>query len=159
MPPVFTNLFAKRLNEIAAITVKEASQGELVLPGHAYIAPGGKHLELRKDKNRVVVELTEAPPENSCRPAADVLFRSAVKIYGGAVLGVVLTGMGQDGLRGSERITEAGGQILAQDQASSVVWGMPGAVAQAGIADKVLPLTELAQAIAEKVGRVTSHVS
>lgn len=147
MPPIFTELFAKRLDEISALTVREAAEATELMPGHVYIAPGGKHLELSKGLRTVTLKLTEDPPENSCRPAADVLFRSAVRIYGGAVLGVVLTGMGQDGLRGCQGIIEAGGRVLAQDQASSVVWGMPGAVTQAGLPEQVLALDQVAGGI------------
>ena len=112
-----------------------------------HIAPGDFHLAVKTTGGVRRTALDQGPPENFCRPAVDVLFRSAVAAYDGAVLGVVLTGMGSDGRIGTGQIREAGGSVLAQDQATSVVWGMPGAVAQAGHADQVLPLHEIAEAI------------
>jgi two-component system chemotaxis response regulator CheB len=126
-------------------------EGELVSSGQVWVAPGGQHLELTRDGPQVRLKVHDGPPENSCRPAVDVLFRSAACVYGPGVLAVVLTGMGQDGRRGCERIREAGGRVLVQDEASSVVWGMPGAVAQAGLADGVLSLPELMPEIARRV--------
>ena len=99
----------------------------------------------------IQLDINEDPPENSCRPAVDVLFRSVSQVYGAHTLGVIMTGMGYDGLRGCEELREAGAQIIAQDEASSVVWGMPGAVAQAGLADKVLPLSSMASEIASRI--------
>lgn len=151
MPPLFTGMLAERLNLAGGLTVREGKQGDCVEPGHMYIAPGGRHMEVRRKDGRVSVELTDAPPENSCRPAADVLFRSAVAVYGPAIVAAVLTGMGQDGLRGAECIAEAGGEILAQDEPTSVVWGMPGAVVHAGIARQILPLQEVAPALVRAV--------
>ncbi len=106
---------------------------------------------LEKNRGAARIKLHQEPPENSCRPAVDVLFRSVAEIYGAAALGIVLTGMGQDGYRGCEAISDAGGQILAQDKASSVVWGMPGFVAEAGLADKILPLDQVAEEIVRRV--------
>ena len=108
-----------------------------------YIAPGGRHMELRREGTSIRLRLHDGPPENSCRPAVDVLFRSAATIYGSGILALILTGMGQDGLRGCQHIREVGGRVLAQDEATSVVWGMPGYVAQAGLAEKILPLQQL----------------
>ena len=125
----------------------------MLKPGELWIAPGGMHMEVEKTGATHRLRLTEDPPENSCRPAVDVLFRSVAKAYGSKTIAVVLTGMGQDGMRGAEHIRAAGGQILVQDEASSVVWGMPGAVANAGLAEKILPLKELA---AEVVSRVSN---
>jgi len=105
---------------------------------------------------QIIVNTQKGQPENSCRPAVDVLFRSVANVYGGNVLGVILTGMGQDGLRGCEFIRQAGGSVIAQDEASSVVWGMPGFVARANLAEKVLPLSEIAQAIVRKVNESRS---
>jgi two-component system chemotaxis response regulator CheB len=144
MPPMFTTLLADRLNQQSAITVVEAKGGEVLTPGVAYLAPGDHHLVLQPRGTQVVTALQQGPPENSCRPAVDVLFRSAAQVYGGDVLGVVLTGMGQDGLRGSEVICGQGGRVVVQDEATSVVWGMPGFVAHAGLADRVLPLPDVA---------------
>jgi len=152
MPPVFTAFLAERLSASSRIPVKEASPRAEVGPGQAWIAPGDFHLTVLRDGAQVRLATIQIPPENSCRPSVDVLFRSVAEVYGPRSLAVVLTGMGQDGLRGCERIREAGGQIVVQDEASSVVWGMPGAVANAGIADRVLPLAEIAEEIIRKAG-------
>jgi two-component system chemotaxis response regulator CheB len=148
MPPVFTRLFAQRLDRLTGITVREAVDKEPLRPGLMLIAPGDRHLSLRRDGERVVTVLSDGMPENHCRPAVDVLFRGVVDVYGANVLSVILTGMGQDGLRGGERVVEAGGALWAQDQATSVVWGMPGAVVNAGLASRVLPGGEIGAAIA-----------
>jgi two-component system chemotaxis response regulator CheB len=151
MPPIFTRMLANRLDGRCALRVIEAEGGELLIPGRVHIAAGGQHLALVRQGTTVVTVATDDPPENSCRPAVDVLFRSVAALYGPSVLSVVLTGMGQDGLRGAEAIRVAGGQVLAQDEASSVVWGMPGFVARAGLADAVLPLDALAAEIGRRV--------
>jgi len=143
MPPVFTRHLANRLNQSGALEVQEAAGGELLRPGQVLIAPGEFHLELRRQGTAVKTVLHQGPPENSCRPAVDVMFRSAAQVYGPGCLAVVLTGMGHDGMRGAEHIVSAGGMVLAQDEASSVVWGMPRAVAEAGLARKILPLTSV----------------
>lgn len=150
MPPVFTRLLADRLAATCQVPVHEGAPGMRVQPGHIYIAPGGYHMVVRRDASGVVIETNTQPPENSCRPAVDVLFRSVAKVYGGRVLCAVLTGMGHDGMRGAEVIRDAGGMVLAQDEATSVVWGMPGAVVQAGLADEVLPLESIADALARR---------
>jgi two-component system chemotaxis response regulator CheB len=147
MPPMFTALLAERLSAHSPISCREGVDGQPLEPGHAYMAPGGTHMEVWRAGTKLRLRLHDGPPENSCRPAVDVLFRSAAAACGAAVLGVVMTGMGQDGLRGCEVIREHHGRILAQDEASSVVWGMPGAVAQAGYADKILPLNQIAPEI------------
>ncbi|WP_433610176.1 protein-glutamate methylesterase/protein-glutamine glutaminase [Dactylosporangium sp. CA-139114] len=144
MPPVFTKMFADRLDRTAALTVVEAAGDMVVRPGTVYIAPGDFHLEVHRRGTEVVTKLNTGPPENFCRPAVDVLFRSVARTYGGSTLAVILTGMGQDGKRGADQLRSAGAEIVAQDEATSVVWGMPGAVAQAGIAHAVLPLGEIA---------------
>jgi two-component system chemotaxis response regulator CheB len=147
MPPMFTKLLADRLNGQSALTVLEATDGQLLEAGTAYIAPGNHHLRVDCRGGLPCATLTQEPPENSCRPAADVLFRSATEVFGDRLLAIVLTGMGQDGLRGCEDIRRRGGRILVQDQASSVVWGMPGFVAGKGLADEVLPLASIAAEI------------
>jgi len=152
MPPIFTRSLADRLNHECGLEVKEATANETLQPGQVRIAPGDYHVELRRDGLAVRTVLHQGPPENSCRPAVDVLFRSAAKLYGGGCLGVVLTGMGQDGLRGSEHIVHVGGSLIGQDEASSIVWGMPRAVAEAGLPDSILPLNS----IAPEVVRLTS---
>ena len=150
MPPIFTAMLAERLNGRGSIKFHEGAQGMVVEPGHAYVAPGAKHMEVRRMGAAKIIHLHEEPPENSCRPAVDVLFRSVVNVYGANILGVVMTGMGQDGLRGCEIIRERGGQVVVQDEATSVVWGMPGYVAQAGYADAVVPLNQIAAEIVKR---------
>ncbi len=156
MPPMFTRLLAERLNTRCGLTVAEGAQGGPVEPGRIWIAPGDLHMGLDRSLDGTVrLKTFVAPPENSCRPAVDVLFRSVAEVYGANTLAVVLTGMGQDGLRGCERIREAGGQVLTQDEATSVVWGMPGFVTRAGLADRVLSLDRVGHEIVERcrVGR------
>jgi two-component system, chemotaxis family, protein-glutamate methylesterase/glutaminase len=147
MPPVFTKFLAERLNSLSAVEVHEARGGERLVPGHVWIAPGDFHMLVKRNGAEVSLEIQQTEQENSCRPSVDVLFRSVGAAYPGAALGVVLTGMGQDGLMGARMLAASGSAILAQDEASSVVWGMPGYVAKAGIADKVLPLSQLADEI------------
>jgi two-component system, chemotaxis family, protein-glutamate methylesterase/glutaminase len=147
MPAVFTRILAERLAATSGLDVREGVDEEIVQPGRVYVAPGDHHLTLVREDGRVRVSISRGPAVNSCRPAADVLFRSVATAYRGAVLGIVLTGMGQDGLRGCEAIREAGGRIAVQDEASSVVWGMPGAVAAAGLADDIAPITSLASVV------------
>ncbi len=151
MPPMFTALLADRLTAISTIKFQEGQQGQVVTPGQAYIAPGGKHMEVKREGLRTVIQLHEGPPENSCRPAVDVLFRSVVTAYGSSALGVILTGMGQDGLHGCQHLREQHGQVIAQDEKSSVVWGMPGCVVQAGLADSVVPLDRVCNEIIRRV--------
>lgn len=148
MPQLFTKMLAERLDTRCPLHVCEAEPGDLVVPGKIYIARGDWHMEMVADRTskvaaehrKVSIRLTQGPPENHCRPAVDVLFRSAAEIYGAGTLAVILTGMGSDGMEACKKIRAAGGTVLAQDQATSAVWGMPGAVAQAGLAHKVLPL-------------------
>ncbi|HWE30567.1 MAG TPA: CheB methylesterase domain-containing protein, partial [Polyangia bacterium] len=150
MPKLFTRLLAERLDALCGLDVAEGTLGLELRAGAAVIAPGDFHMRvLRGQKPRLSLDQTE--PRNSCRPAVDVLFESVADAYGDGVLGVVLTGMGQDGLRGAERIREAGGDVLAQDQATSVVWGMPGFVVRRGLASEVLPPDALADAIIRRV--------
>ncbi|GGK82800.1 protein-glutamate methylesterase/protein-glutamine glutaminase [Mangrovihabitans endophyticus] len=151
MPPVFTRMFAERLDRSTALTVVEAADGMELAPGRAYIAPGDKHLVLHRRGTAIMTQLSGAPPENSCRPAVDVMFRSVAQIYGASAFAAVLTGMGYDGRDGARVLREAGAEILAQDEASSVVWGMPGAVVTAGLADDVQPLEQIASALLSRV--------
>jgi len=143
MPPLFTRLLAERLNSTCQLPVCEAYQGCAVEPGKILIAPGDFHMKLAKGGASVSVCLDQSPRQNSCRPAVDALFVSTGEVYGGAALAVILTGMGQDGLRGVEILKARGANVIAQDEASSVVWGMPGAVVNAGLADRILPLNEV----------------
>ncbi len=152
MPPIFTRTLADRLAARSALRVLESEGGELLERGIAYLAPGNRHLEAIRDGENVRLLLSDGPPVNSVRPAADVLFRSLNQSYAGAVLAVVLTGMGQDGARGARDIASNGGRVLAQSGPTCVVWGMPKAVEEAGIADAVVPLPEMASAILQRVG-------
>jgi two-component system chemotaxis response regulator CheB len=156
MPPVFTRLLAERLAATSKVQVKEGVEGGVVEPGTVWIAPGNQHMLLRRDGTDVRLVLNSDPPENSCRPAVDPLFRSVAQLYGNRALGVILTGMGYDGLKGAELLRQAGSRVLAQDEATSVVWGMPGAVVQGGLADRVLPLNAVAPELVQlaSVGRV-----
>jgi two-component system chemotaxis response regulator CheB len=153
MPPFFTAHLAERLAKTGGLAVREAGEGDLLRAGEVLLAPGGRHLEIAGDADQPRVRLTDAAPENSCRPAADVLFRSAARLWGPGTLGVVLTGMGRDGLAGARAVVEAGGAVIAQDELSSVVWGMPGEVVRAGLADAVLPLSQVGVEIALRLKR------
>jgi len=143
MPPLFTKQLAERLCRLSRITVVEGQHGMEVKPGVAIIAPGDYHMRVIRRLHRVEVVLTQEEPENSCRPAVDVLFRSVAEVYGRNAIAAVLTGMGQDGLQGAYALKTYNNPVLVQDQATSVVWGMPRAIADAGIADAVLPLNEI----------------
>lgn len=147
MPPVFTKCLAERLEAQSKLLVRESQGGEIVRAGTVWIAPGARHLEVAQEGDAIVTRLTDAPPESSCRPAADVLFRSALKAYGGGLLAVVMTGMGRDGFLGTAEILAAGGRSIAQSGPTCTVWGMPRAIEQAGFADQVVPLADLAAAI------------
>ncbi|GHE09101.1 protein-glutamate methylesterase/protein-glutamine glutaminase [Klenkia taihuensis] len=158
MPPVFTTQFAARLDRLSALRVVEATAGTPVAPGTVHIAPGDFHLTVAAGAGPRRTALDQGAPENFCRPAVDVLFRSAVAAYDGAVLAVVLTGMGSDGKVGTGQVRAAGGTVVAQDQATSVVWGMPGAVTQAGHADEVVPLDRVADTVLRLTTRSPSLV-
>ena len=151
MPPLFTHFLANRLNSLSPLAVHEGEAGKALEPGHAWIAPGDYHMALVRRGTSVLLDLNQGPPENSCRPAVDVLFRSVAQTFGPNVLAVVMTGMGSDGLRGSKAIREAGGEVFIQDEESSVVWGMPGAVAEAGQADQIYPLDRIGQELVRHV--------
>ena len=142
MPPTFTTILAQHITRTTGIPAEEAQEGSALEPGKILIAPGDFHMILKERGDKVIATLD--PPVNYCRPAVDPMFESVVKIYGKKTLGVILTGMGYDGRNGSKTLVEAGGVIFAQDEESSVVWGMPGAVAEAGICSAVLPITQLA---------------
>lgn len=152
MPALFTAMLAERLAGVTGRTAVEGVDGMPVEDGHIYVAPGDWHMTVERSPDGPVLRLDQSPAENFCRPAADPLFRSMARVYGGAQVAVVLTGMGHDGLHGAEAVARAGGTVLAQDQATSVVWGMPRAVAVSGVAHRVLPLEELAEAVMERTG-------
>lgn len=153
MPPVFTRQLAARLDRLGPSTVVEAAGNELLMPGTVYIAPGDQHLEVVRSGATVRTRLQQGPPVNYCRPSVDVLFDSAAAAFGGDQLAVVLTGMGADGRGGVEKILAAGGRVMVQDEETSVVWGMPGAVATGPGAHAVLPLDEVAPAVVRAVTR------
>jgi two-component system chemotaxis response regulator CheB len=156
MPRIFTKLLAERLAAKSQISVAEAISQQRLLPGCAWIAPGDYHMTVLRNEDGIRIATHQGPPENSCRPAVDVLFRSLVQIYGSHVLAVVMTGMGKDGLQGCKQVHAAGGQVLVQDEKTSVVWGMPSFVAKAGLADCILPLQELRTEILNRVWRERS---
>lgn len=144
MPPLFTTMFAERLDRVSPLSVREAADGDVPRPGEVLVAPGGLHLRVSRSAGTIRAVLDDGPAENFCKPAVDTLFRSAADVYGGAAAALILTGMGQDGLVGCELLAGKGARILVQDEATSVVWGMPGAVATAGLAHDVLPLDSIA---------------
>ncbi|WP_374763494.1 protein-glutamate methylesterase/protein-glutamine glutaminase [Yunchengibacter salinarum] len=150
MPATFTAILANHIGQATGWPCSEAIDGEEVHAGHVYVAQGGKHLVPEKEGGVVRLRLTETPPENFCRPAVDPMFRGLVDVYGDRVLAVILTGMGHDGLKGSREVVRAGGTVVAQDEATSVVWGMPGAVATAGLCSNVLPLEDLGDLVAAR---------
>lgn len=147
MPPVFTKYLAERLTVKGALPAHEATEGMIAQAGNIYIAPGNFHLELKRSGAEVLIHLSQAPPENSCRPSADVMFRSMAAVYGSHVLAVVMTGMGQDGRKGCEEIRGHGGSVVVQDEATSLVWGMPKAVVTAGLHNAVVRLPDIARVI------------
>ncbi|MGZ4452253.1 MAG: protein-glutamate methylesterase/protein-glutamine glutaminase [Nocardioides sp.] len=153
MPPVFTAMLAQRLDKLSPLSVREAAVGDVPKPGEVLIAPGDWHMRVETRAGTVQVSLDQGPQENFCRPAVDVLFRSAAAVYGGRCVAAILTGMGHDGVEGVRLLQEAGAPIYAQDEASSVVWGMPGAVAQAGLATQILPLVQLPAKLTAAVRR------
>lgn len=154
MPPTFTTILAEHLTRTSGRPAHEAVDGEAIKPGRIYLAPGGRHMRVARTATGPVIALDDGPQINFCKPAVDPLFSSAAEIWQAGILAVVLTGMGSDGAQGGKTIVAAGGNVIAQDEATSVVWGMPGAVANAGICAAVLPLDQ----IASKVVRVFSGV-
>ncbi|EYU16944.1 chemotaxis response regulator protein-glutamate methylesterase [Photorhabdus luminescens] len=151
MPPGFTRSFAERLNKLSQITVKEAENGERILPGHAYIAPGDRHMELCRNGADYQVLITDAPAVNRHRPSVDVLFRSVAKFAGRNAVGVLLTGMGSDGAAGLLEMKQAGAYTLAQDEASCVVFGMPRAAIQMGAVDEVMDILKMSKRMLAKI--------
>ena len=152
MPATFTAILAEHITKASGRRAAEGVHGEPLMPGRIYVAPGGKHMVVGKDGNDIVIQLNDLPPVNFCKPAVDPLFKSVIPFYGSAILGTVLTGMGHDGAAGSKVIADAGGSVIAQDEESSVVWGMPGAVAQAGAAAEILPLDQIGPKIVRILG-------
>jgi len=151
MPALFTRLLADRLNVLTRLQVHEGKEGQKLQPGEVWIAPGDFHMTVARKGIDFVLGINQNPQENSCRPAVDVLFRSVAQSYGANVLAVVLTGMGADGTRGSEAIRKAGGDVMVQDEASSVVWGMPGNIVAARLTDSIYPLDSIAPEVVRRV--------
>ena len=143
MPPMFTRILAERLDRVSPLQVMEGADGQRVEVGRVWIAPGDRHMLVERQMDAVRVRLSDGPAEHSCRPSVDTLFRSVAQAYGGRSLGVVMTGMGFDGVAGARALREQGARVIVQDEASSVVWGMPGNVAREGLADAVLALDSL----------------
>ncbi len=151
MPPLFTRLLAERLNAIAPLEVREGKEGEKLQRGQVWIAPGDHHMTVVRKGTDFLLALNRDAEENSCRPAVDVLFRSVAQTYGANVLAVVLTGMGSDGTKGAAAVREAGGEVIVQDKESSVIWGMPGKVVAASLADRIFPLSGIASEVVRRV--------
>jgi two-component system chemotaxis response regulator CheB len=149
MPADFTTILTEHLSRVTDGICKEGEDGEELIAGNIYLAPGDHHMLVAKRGSRSIIRINQDPPENFCRPAVDPMMRSLKTVYNNRVLAVILTGMGQDGLKGCRELVDAGSTILAQDEASSVVWGMPGAVATNGLCSAILPLDQLAKVIAK----------
>ena len=158
MPPIFTRILAERLVRASKIPSAEAEDGQTLEAGKAYVAPGGRHMLVTRGPGGMRLRLCDDPPVNFCRPAADLMFRSVAEHYGSGALALVLTGMGEDGLEGARSIRAAGGSVLAQDQASSVVWGMPGAVVKAGVAEGAFSLEHLAREVQRRTAALARRV-
>ncbi len=156
MPATFTTILAEHLGQASGMPAAEAKDGELAMPGRIYVAPGDFHMTVHAEGGRKVLRLDKNPPENFCRPAVDPMLRSLAKAYTGKVLAVILTGMGQDGLRGGQELAAAGGVIVAQDEATSVVWGMPGSVASNGLCSAVLPLSDIGPYVRKAISRMAA---
>jgi two-component system, chemotaxis family, protein-glutamate methylesterase/glutaminase len=151
MPPSFTAILADHIERQCQVKCTEAKDGDVLEPRHYYIAPGDFHMLINVRGGAPTISLVKDPPENFCRPAVDPMLRSLVGVYGKRILVVILTGMGQDGTKGSEVVVTAGGAVVAQDEASSVVWGMPGAVAKTGLCSAVLPLDDIGNYVRKAV--------
>ncbi len=156
MPRLFTSILAQHITRNCGQRCAEAVDGETLEAGRIFLAPGDRHMLIEPKNGRLVIRLTDDAPENFCRPSVDPMFRSLIAAFGAKVLGVILTGMGSDGLNGSKQLIAAGGNLIAQDEATSVVWGMPGAVATAGLCSAVLPLPDIAPYVANLLPKVAS---
>jgi two-component system chemotaxis response regulator CheB len=156
MPPTFTTILAEHLARASHRPAREGVDGEIIKPGRIYLAPGGRHMRVVPQGAHAAIALDDGPPVNFCKPAVDPLFASAIDVWQGGILAVVLTGMGSDGMRGGKQIVAAGGSVIAQDEATSVVWGMPGAATHAGICAAVLPLGQIAPKLIQLFAGVRS---
>jgi two-component system chemotaxis response regulator CheB len=151
MPPTFTTILAEHIARATGRPAHEGQNGEMLAPGRIYVAPGAHHMMIARDGERARIVINDDPPVNFCRPSVDPLFASAAATFGPATLALVLTGMGSDGTDGASIIAEAGGSVIAQDEATSVIWGMPGSAAEAGICAGILPLESIAPRVGELV--------
>src|SRR5467141_920439 len=156
MPPTFTTILAEHLARSSRRPAREALDGEIIKPGQIYLAPGGRHMRVVRHGTEAAIALDDGPPVNFCKPAVDPLFNSAIDVWQGGIMSVILTGMGSDGMRGGRDIVAAGGSVIAQDEATSVVWGMPGAATHAGICAAVLPLGQIAAKLIQLFAGVRS---
>ena len=156
MPPTFTTILAEHLARASHRPAHEGVDGEIIKPGRIYLAPGGRHMRVVRQGAHAAIALDDGPAVNFCKPAVDPLFASAIEVWQGGILAVVLTGMGSDGMRGGKEIVAAGGSVIAQDEATSVVWGMPGAATHAGICAAVLPLGQIAPKLIQLFAGVRS---
>jgi two-component system chemotaxis response regulator CheB len=147
MPAMFTAVFAEHLHSLLGMPAREAREGDAVIPGTILVAPGGRHMGVVSSGGKATIRLNDGPPENFCRPAVDVLFREAAAVFGASALAVVLTGMGSDGTHGARHLAKAGATVIAQDEATSIVWGMPGSVVKAGLAHDILPLESIGRSL------------
>ncbi len=147
MMDMFIPILARQIEQETGVECVEVTEGMPVEAGRIYLATGGKHMVLKKAGQSLTISLDDGPAENFCKPSVDVMLRSAVEVYGGDIMTVILTGMGKDGLNGCEAVAKAGGRIVVQDQETSIVWGMPGSVANAGLASAILPVSGLARAV------------
>lgn len=152
MPPTFTAILAEHIGKTSARPCAEGQDGEPIMAGRIYIAPGGKHMLIEKAASGPIIRLSDAAPVNFCKPAVDPFFKSAVDVYGSAIIAAILTGMGNDGAEGAGLVSAAGGSVIAQDEETSVVWGMPGATAKSGVCSDVLPLKEVGPKLARIIG-------
>jgi two-component system chemotaxis response regulator CheB len=159
MPPDFTDVVCAHIERATGRVTRAARNGEQIRPGEIYFAPGNHHLKVAKLDTTPILLHCDSPPENFCRPAVNVLFRSVAQVYGPNALAIVLTGMGADGLDGARTLVEAGGAVIAQDRASSVVWGMPGAIVQEGLASAILPLEAMAIHVTALLRKRTAGVA
>jgi len=151
MPPMFTRQLAERLNALTPLLVQEAREGKNLAAGQVWLAPGDYHMTVARRASDVVLAMNQRSPEQACRPSVDVLFRSVAETFGAHALAVVLTGMGADGTKGAQTIREAGGEVIVQDENTSVIWGMPGSVVAAGHADRICPLRLIAPEVVRRV--------
>jgi len=155
MAAMFTAVFAEHLQALLSTPCREPSDGEAITAGTIFVAPGGRHMGVTVAAGRPTVRLSDDPPGNFCRPAVDVLFREAASVFGAAAIAAVLTGMGSDGTNGARHLVNVGATVIAQDEASSIVWGMPGSVVKAGLAHEILPLDAIGRSLKNLVAGTT----